>query len=70
MAPGTTPEFHKKQIKETVEIYFPLFDHLLKICPSVYLNNIKLVRDKIHALIARYRTIVELNEKSNIKETA
>jgi (p)ppGpp synthase/HD superfamily hydrolase len=70
MAPGTSHEFHKKQIKETVEVYFPLFDHLLEICPVVYLNNIKVVRDKIHALIARYSSIVELNEKSNIKEPA
>lgn len=64
MVEGTTPEFHKKQIKETKEIYYPLFDHLLEICPRDYNNNIMLMRDEIRRLIERYSTIVELREQS------
>jgi (p)ppGpp synthase/HD superfamily hydrolase len=33
MVPGTTTFFQKKQIQETKDIYNPLFDYLLTICP-------------------------------------
>jgi (p)ppGpp synthase/HD superfamily hydrolase len=62
MIPGTTPEFQKKQVKETKEKYFPLFDQMMQICPPMYLSNITVVRDEIRHLITRYSTIIELQE--------
>lgn len=66
MVPGTTLEFQKKQIKETKEKYFPLFDDLLKLCPPVYQNNILLVRDEIRRLVEKYSTIIEMQEEQKI----
>lgn len=63
MIPGTGLEFQKKQIKETKEKYFPLFDQLLQLCPAVYVANISVVRDEIRRLIERYSTIIELQEE-------
>lgn len=63
MVPGTTLEFQKKQIKETKEYYFPLFDQLVKICPSHFIPNVTIVRDEIRRLIERYSTIIELREQ-------
>lgn len=62
MAPGTTIEFQKKQIKETKEIYFPLFDSLVTLTPEPYKNNVMVIRDEIRRLIERYSVIIELNE--------
>jgi (p)ppGpp synthase/HD superfamily hydrolase len=64
MVPGTSLEFQKKQIQETKEKYFPLFDQLLTLCPTVYVSNITIVRDEIRRLIERYSTIIELKEQS------
>lgn len=66
MVEGTTPEFHKKQIKETREVYSPIFDYLLEICPPNYAKNIMAARDEIKRLTERYSTIVELREKPAI----
>jgi len=60
ITPGTTVEFQKKQIKETKEIYNPLFDSLLTICPTQYKNNIQWVRDEIRRLVERYSVMIEL----------
>lgn len=63
MIPGTTLEFQKKQIQETKEYYFPLFDQLLELCPAHYKDNISAVaKMEIRRLIERYSTIIELRE--------
>lgn len=64
MVPGTTIEFQKKQVKETTEIYFPIFDHLLTMCPKNYVPNVLLVRDEIRRLIERYSVMIEIKEQS------
>jgi (p)ppGpp synthase/HD superfamily hydrolase len=69
MIPGTTLEFQKKQVKETKEIYFPLFDQLLQLCPTMYLENISAVRDEIRRLIERYSTLIEILESTEINST-
>lgn len=63
MIPGVSPEFQKKQVKETKEKYFPLFDHLLVICPPAFITNVSIIRDEIRRLIERYSTIIEFQEK-------
>lgn len=62
MVPGTTVEFQKRQIAETKEQYFPLFDQLVELCPPMYAPGISIVRNEIRRLIERYSTIIELQE--------
>lgn len=62
MIPGTSLEFQKKQIKETKEKYFPIFDQLLQLCPPMYLSNVTPIRDEIRRLIEKYTTIIEIQE--------
>jgi len=66
MITGTSLEFQKKQIKETKEKYFPLFDQLIELCPTMYVANVSIVRDEIRRLVERYSTIIELQEKEAI----
>jgi (p)ppGpp synthase/HD superfamily hydrolase len=66
MVPGTSIEFQKKQIKETKEIYFPLFEKLLDLqddrLSQSDKKNIRIVVDEIKRLVERYSTIIELQE--------
>jgi (p)ppGpp synthase/HD superfamily hydrolase len=63
MIPGTSLEFQKKQIRETKENYFPLFDKLVStLCPQEHIQNTTKVTDEIKRLIERYSTIIELQE--------
>jgi (p)ppGpp synthase/HD superfamily hydrolase len=63
MIPGNTLEFQKKQIQETKDKYFPLFDKMVNWSPSQTPNpNVIFVRDEIRRLIERYSTIIELQE--------
>lgn len=65
MSPGTTLEFQKKQIKETKEKYFPVFDQLIQMSPTEHTQNIIKVRDEIRRLVERYNTIIEIKESQN-----
>lgn len=67
MIPGTSPEFQKKQIKETKEKYFSIFDRLVSTCPPAYVANVTPIRDEIKRLIERYSTIIELQEDAQAK---
>lgn len=69
MVPGNTIEFQKKQVAETKEKYFPVFDQLLVLTPPPYISSVSVVRDEIRRLIERYSTIIELQE-TNKEETA
>lgn len=63
MVPGTSLEFQKRQIAETKEKYFPIFDKLVnELCPEIHVKNVSKVRDEIRRLIERYSTIIELQE--------
>lgn len=46
-------EFKEKQIKETKEKYFDLFERMLQICPEDYYKNCLKLRDLIREQIAR-----------------
>jgi (p)ppGpp synthase/HD superfamily hydrolase len=66
MIPGTTLEFQKRQIKETKEKYFPIFDRMVILAYNdIGLQNstIAEIRDEIKRLIERYSTIIELQEQ-------
>lgn len=64
MIPGTTKEFQERQIKETREKYFGVFDRLTQeLCPKIYLPGVEIVVKEIKRLIERYSTIVELQHQ-------
>ncbi len=64
MVPGTSLEFQKKQIKETKEKYFSIFDKMVNITPIAHQPNVSILRDEIRRLIERYSTIIELQEQA------
>lgn len=67
MIPGNTLEFQKKQIKETKEKYFPIFDKMADtLCPPEYCQNVRAIRDEIKRLVERYSTIIELQQTAPI----
>jgi (p)ppGpp synthase/HD superfamily hydrolase len=64
MIPGTTLEFQKKQIAETKDKYFAIFDKLVNtLCPPNYVAHVAPVVAEIKRLIERYSTIIELQEQ-------
>lgn len=60
MIPENTIEFKKKQILETKEKYFSIFDRMVLLAPTVHYPNIIKVNDEIKRLIVRYDTMIEL----------
>jgi guanosine-3',5'-bis(diphosphate) 3'-pyrophosphohydrolase len=64
MVPGASLEFQKKQIAETKDKYFAIFDRLVNtLCPPNYVAQVAPIRDEIKRLIERYSTIIELQEQ-------
>lgn len=63
MIPGTSLDFKKKQVKETKEKYFPIFDRMVSLIPAEYKANATIIRDEIRRLVERYATIIELQEE-------
>ena len=64
MIPGTALEFQKRQIQETKEKYFSIFDRMVVLAPTGHYPNIVVVRDEIRRLIERYNTIIEIQENT------
>lgn len=50
-----TVEFQKKQVSETEEKYFPVFNLMLKLTPKAHAKGVKQVRDEIRAVVSRYK---------------
>lgn len=69
MIPGTSLEFQKKQILETQNHYFALFDHLLDIVPINYKQNAWHLRDEIRRVTERNAVLFEIqeNQKEPVK---
>ncbi len=73
MIPGTSIEFQKKQVKETKEKFYALFDHLLTIVPEKYKSNAWALRDEIRRVTERNALLIEIaeakiTEKTNINQ--
>lgn len=64
MIPGNTNEFKKKQIKETKEKYYPIFDKMVTIAPPNHAAKLNAIRDEIRALCERYTVVIELQENA------
>lgn len=62
MVPGVTLDFQKRQIQETKEHYFPIFDHLIQMCPPGYRATLISVKDEIRDIVTRCSTIIEIRE--------
>jgi len=63
MIPNTSLDFQKKQIAETRDKYFPIFDKMISLAPTQYQSVLSQTRDEIRRLIERYTTIIELTAK-------
>lgn len=68
MIPENTIEFQKKQLKETKEKYFPIFDELAQICEKKYAGSANWIRDEIKRLVERYSVMIELQEEAVAKK--
>lgn len=63
MIPENSLEFQQKQIRETKEKYFPIFDKMVNWSLSAPPDpNVVFVRDEIRRLVERYSTIIELQD--------
>lgn len=65
MIPENTIEFQKKQVKETREKYFPIFDRLVLIAPTQYSKEVVSVVNEIKRLTEKYNTIIELQQENH-----
>jgi len=63
MIPENSLEFQKKQIRETKEKYFPVFDKMVNWSPSHAPDpGAIFIRDEIRRLVERYSTMIEMQE--------
>lgn len=66
MVPGTSVEFQKRQLKETKEVYFPLFDRMVEIFPRKDKSGAIFLRDEVRRLVERYTVTLEIAEEYNL----
>lgn len=58
--PNTSKEFQERQIKETEEKYFGLFDRMIEIAPIEYKSGAITLRDKIREEVAKNKVLINL----------
>jgi len=56
---GSSPAFQRKQVEETTQHYFPLFDRMVALCPPEYKERAQSLRDAIRAATERVRAKLE-----------
>lgn len=61
--PTVTLKFRQKQIKETQEKYFPLFERMLILTPREYESRVQVLRDSILRETERQAVLLEMSEK-------
>lgn len=57
--PGTKPEFRSKQVNETREKYFPLFDRMMHLVPIKHRDRATWLRDTVRRETERQTTLLE-----------
>jgi GTP pyrophosphokinase len=62
MIPENTLEFQKKQIAETKDKYFSIFDLMVNLTPPAHIAQISAVRDEIRRICERCSVLIELQE--------
>ncbi len=60
MVPGVDREFQLKQIVETRDKYYPLFDRMVSLTPPEYVERVRRIRDEVRAVTERAAAIYEL----------
>jgi (p)ppGpp synthase/HD superfamily hydrolase len=66
MIPENTMEFKRKQIKETKDKYFVLFDKMVDLAPSQYKPALSIIRDEIKRLAERFTVMLEMQEANSV----
>ncbi|HSD12326.1 MAG TPA: HD domain-containing protein, partial [Patescibacteria group bacterium] len=56
-------EFQKKQIMETEEKYYPVFDLMVRLTPKAHVKCVKRLRDEIKSIVDRYKTSFKAAER-------
>lgn len=64
MVPGTSATFQKKQIAETKEHYYEIFERLLTLTPNMYAYHVRELVYEIRRVVERCSTLVEMAEKN------
>jgi GTP diphosphokinase / guanosine-3',5'-bis(diphosphate) 3'-diphosphatase len=67
MIPENTLEFQKKQITETKNKYFPIFDRMVALAPPAHHIQVSMVRDEILRICERCSVLIELQEDKKTK---
>lgn len=57
---GSTADFVRKQISETEETYYPLFDRMVTLAPSAFHVHVQSLRDEVRRLTTHARARMEL----------
>lgn len=65
MVPGTSIEFQKKQIEETKEHYYEIFERLNTLTPNVYAYYTRELVYSIRSVVSRCETLIEIAENKN-----
>lgn len=64
MIPENSVDFKQRQLKETADLYFPIFDELLQLVPISYHRNVSRIVKQIKSLVKGYRKQLNLEERA------
>ena len=65
MLPEVSLTFQKKQVTETKEKYFKVFDRMVLLAPAIYQEQARWIRDEIRRVTERCATIIEVKNESS-----
>ena len=63
MVPGNTIDFQKRQVKETIDVYLPLFDHMLEIMPDIHRPKASKMLRELDRMVHGFGIVIEQQEK-------
>lgn len=63
MVPGCSLEFQKKQVKETIEEYLPLFEYMVTLVPDIYRPQVALKLKELDRMVHGYAILLQTQEK-------
>ncbi len=59
---GTSLAFQRKQLDETTDKYYPIFDRMVELAPPEYRKRVQWLRDEIRAVTERLRATLPIAE--------
>lgn len=63
----STREFQQRQVDETRDKYYPLFERMLHLCPTQYVDRARYIRDKVLVETERRATILEMTSNKHVQ---